>query len=277
MKARRVPIAHPARPVDIDDRLALAGQRAAMARYFPPEAWANQDERLAMEVPAIEAFAREVVRTVDEKDPQTPIKPLPIDELQYLRIFIYLFVRERLLMVPKSRQILITWITFICILWRLMKYPYQKWALVPKKAQDGIAHIEDRIKNVLWNYLPRWLTSQYSVAAVKGTFHITHFRGQPWNSWLTVYPQGADQLRQFTHSGIFGDEVAFQRLFRQWWKAAVPTIGGRRGHAGQVVLVSSASKGSYFEELLGGELIEAVQYARGELGPFAGSYARPAA
>ena len=239
-----------------------------MQRWFPVTAGCSDEERKALEVPALRAFCAQGCRTVDEHDPDEPIKALPLDELQYLIIFMWLFATERLYMIPKSRQIMITWIAFICILWRLMKNPFQKWALVPKKKDDGMAHIEDRIKNVLWWNLPKWLTSQYTIARIKGTFHITHFRGQPWNSWLTVYPQGADQLRQFTHSGVFGDEVAFQRLMRDWWKAAMPTVGGRKGKHGQVVLVSSARKGAYFEKLCGKQLHEAVKMAQGTIGPY---------
>ena len=47
-------------------------------------------------------------KTADEHDPDNPFKPLP--NKQYLRLIAYTWVHERILFVPKSRQLMLTWL-----------------------------------------------------------------------------------------------------------------------------------------------------------------------
>jgi hypothetical protein len=55
---------------------------------------------------------------------------------------------------------------------------------------------------------------------------------------------GADQLRQFTFSGILGDECAFWEEARKFYSASAPTIEG----GGRMTLISSRSPG-FFQRL----------------------------
>lgn len=141
---------------------------------------------------------------------------------------------------------------FIYALWRVMKDPGQIVGLVQKKSDDGARHIEERLKQVMWWHLPPWLKALYTVAPIKGTFNLTHatVRGrlEPWGSYMTAYPKGAEQLRSFVHSLLIGDEVCFQPDHEAWWTAAVPTIQARGRHRGQVIQMSSAAPDSFFEK-----------------------------
>lgn len=239
-------------------------QARAQERWFPSKRWPEGDieARVAIELPALLAFALEACKTLDEHDEVTPIKAIPLDELEYLPIYFELLLRNRIVIAPKSRQIMITWATFIYVLWRLLRAPRRKWALVPKKKEDGEQHVEDRLKFTLWAHLPDFLRGQYQIEPVKNMFHVTHFRGVAWRSQLLVYPQGADQLRQYTHSGIIWDEAAHQPKMQDAWKGAAPTIQGRGGKRGQVIVISSAKRGSYMQRLAGKPLQEAIKVAR---------------
>lgn len=213
----------------------------------------------------LEAFCWEACRTRDEHDAEHSIKPLP--DLDFLHLFFRLCQSERWLNVAKSRQVFMTWATYVYALWRILARPNQAIALIPKKQADGERHVEGRIKETLWFYLPEWLKRQYTIAPIKGTFHVTSRldfdrKLVPWSSFLVVYPQGAEQLRSFTHSVVIGDEVAHQRGHAEWWRAAVPTVQTRAGRGGQIIQLSSAKRGSFFQAQLGPTIRDAVRAAR---------------
>jgi hypothetical protein len=63
-------------------------------------------------------------------------------------------------------------------------------------------------------------------------------------SKIQGFPQGADQLRAFTFSGIFGDESAFWEYAEKFYSASFPTLDG----GGRMTLVSSPAPG-FFKKL----------------------------
>ena len=245
-------------------RARLLQEEKTLERWFPTRRSDRIDTeaRVAVEFPALMSFAEQACKTEDEHDEVHPVKPLPINELEYLPIYFELLLRNRIVISPKSRQIMITWATFIYVLWRLLYHPRRKWALVPKKKEDGEIHVEDRMKATLWEHLPDFVKRTYTRDNIKNSFHITHRRGVPWRSQLLVYPQGADQLRQYTHSGIIWDEAAHQPKMQDAWKGAAPTILGRGGIRGQVIVISSAKRGSYMQAMCGKPLSNAIATAR---------------
>lgn len=194
------------------------------------------------------AFAWEAVKTKDEHD--YSLKPLPREK--YLEDHLRNFLREPVYFILKSRQILITWTTFIGLVWECLRYQYCTVALVPKKDEDGEAHIEDRIRNVIWPSLPEWLRADFEPAQTKGKFHLAARRNiGRWDSWIVSFAKGEDQLRQYTHSRIFWDEMAYQELARKSWKAAIPTIGSRGGKGGKVICNSTFGENSFHDTLMG--------------------------
>jgi len=247
-------------------------------RWFPPKSAIPKDHDARVEVllTALVRFVQEGCRTLDEHadDDEEAIRPIPLEEMPYLYTYLGLCVSERKIIVPKSRQIMMTWVTFCYVLWRMLFRPFQKYAWIPKKEEDGHRHVEERLKTILWGFLPEWLTSQFTVAKVKGHFVLETFQGKLWNSQLLVYPQGSDQTRQYTHSGVIVDEAAHQIKLDEMWKGMVPTTHVRGAHlnqqkktttgsrAGQIFLISSAKKGSYMQKLCGPELREAVRRAK---------------
>lgn len=215
----------------------------------------------------LEAFCWEACRTKDEHDFERSIKPLP--DVEFLHFMFKLFQSERWINIAKSRQVFCTWAVFIYSLWRILARPNQTIALIPKKQQDGERHIEDRLKNTLWQNLPGWLKDRYTIAPLKGSFHVLAGppqpnlpTGEPWGSFLVCYPQGADQLRGATHSVVIGDEVAHQPGHAEWWKAAIPTIQERGGKGGQIIQLSSAKRGSFFQKQLTDRVRDAVKLAK---------------
>jgi hypothetical protein len=59
------------------------------------------------------------------------------------------------------------------------------------------------------------------------------------------FPQGADQLRQFTFSGILADEMAFWNDAQEMYSASFPTLEG----GGRFTAISSPGAG-FFKALV---------------------------
>lgn len=256
--------------VAVSDRSVLAlslADKKALERWFPTKV-PKASERFDVEYPALIAFAREAIKTVDEHDSYTPMKALPLDELQYLYVYFAALLNEHRVAVSKSRQILASWATYAYAYWRLLRYRGQKGALVPKKKEDGESHIEERMKMLLENS-PKFLRDLIEIRPIHGAFIVVTFRGVPWNSRLLSYPQGSPQLRQHVFSFIIWDEAAHQPKMAASWQAAAPTIQGRGGLRGQVVMISSAKPRSYMKDMMGEHLRLAVAVARGVSEPTA--------
>lgn len=69
------------------------------------------------------------------------------------------------------------------------------------------------------------------------------------NSQIQGFPQGADQLRQFTFSGILGDEMAFWENAQAMYASSMPTLEG----GGRFTGISSPAPG-FFKAMVHDEL-----------------------
>jgi hypothetical protein len=124
---------------------------------------------------------------------------------------------------------------------------------------DGQRHVEEDIKQVMWEKLPATLTSQFVIAQSKGQLKLTHRidprTGDPmlWDSWMIPYPTGAKQLRSFGHAVIFWDEFSTHPGAKQASKGILPTLVGRTLDRGQLIRMGTVNpdtaSGRYFKEL----------------------------
>ncbi len=186
-------------------------------------------------------FLSEVVWTKDQVDSKNPVKRFP-SHWPYLEFYVRAWESALRIAVPKSRRMTMSWTNIALYLWAAMFRPHQDFAFVSKKEDDAgelvrraefiYDHIpEDKIPKAL---LPRKETKQKPAALIFPDI----------GSKIQGFPMGADQLRQFTFSGILGDECAFWPEARQFYSASAPTIEG----GGRMTLISSRSPG-FFERL----------------------------
>ena len=207
------------------------------------------------------------LRTKDEHDADTPLKPFP--DVLYLRALLdTLLVSGRLispdratyalqaglsrdwlatlatsgvLMVEKSRQVMVTWLCCAYLLWRA-KFHEHQLLLVQSKREDDAANLvfnkEPHVARIsfLEYALPATLRSVSFPKA--GAFGLLYF---PNGSRIWGIPEGADIIRSNTPSAVFSDESAFQPQFGDSFTAALPCIKG----GGQYIAVSSANPGEF--------------------------------
>lgn len=142
------------------------------------------------------------------------------------------------LLVPKSRQLMATWLFTCLYLWDALFFPSRLTFFQSKKEEDADANLERA-----WTVYKNLPTFIQLWAPARRTF--CHIRFQRNRSHLFAVPEGADHARQFTATGYFSDEMAYQVDVDKVIAAVGPTLGKN----GRFTGVSSASSG-YFEKMV---------------------------
>ena len=188
------------------------------------------------------AFIRDACWTIDEADDGT-VKRFP--DLPYLRHICEVWQRERLLAIPKSRRMMLTWIMLALHLHLALFTPRSAIFVQSKKAEDSDYLLRDNRMLFMYNRLPKWLRT-YGLPTVQDKEYLLTFSN---GSIVKGIAQGPDQLRQYTATAVMCDEIAFWDRAGDTWRALRPVVQG----GGRVTLLSSASPG-FFEVVVKGEL-----------------------
>ena len=179
------------------------------------------------------------VFTKDEADKKNPIKRFPY-ELEYIKLYMRVWVKETRIAVPKSRRMKMTWVNIILHLWDAMFHVGRHEGIVSKKEDDANFLIQNRFKFILENLdpaLPKHLLPKWESKWCHLIFPEIH-------SIIQGFPQGEGQMRQFTLSNILADEIAFWESAEGTYAASVPTLEG----GGRFTAISSPAPG-FFKDL----------------------------
>jgi len=190
-------------------------------------------------------------QTLDVHDNKEPIKRFP--EKEYLKILVDLWMKNFLLLVPKSRQMMMSWLFTTLYLWDNQFHKGRLTFFQSKKADDADDLIQ-RAKFV-WDHEPKFLKRYYENGSFKELICNPQHNGQAVyckmsfpviNSEIRGIPEGGDVIRMHTASGILADEMAFQPEAYGAYMAAKPTISSQ----GRFTGVSTAEDNTFFEELV---------------------------
>lgn len=184
------------------------------------------------------AYITDCVYTRDEVDVKAPIKTLPNKE--YLRLYTKIFEMCPLLAIPKTRRMTFSWTTIGLYTHDFIFQKVRFFAFVSKKEEDA-NELVLRAKFIL-DHIPEDKIARELIPKYNYTFN--NLKAPEVDSKIQGFPQGADQLRQFTFSGVFGDESAFWDQAEEFYSATLPTIDG----GGRMTLVSSVAPG-FFKRL----------------------------
>lgn len=183
-------------------------------------------------------FLMDCVYTNDAVDKKAPVKLLPPRE--YARLYARLWQKYPLLAIPKTRRMTMSWFTIGLYVWDTLFHKGRFNAFVSKKEDDANELVE-RAKFIVDNIPTNRIAKEF-IPKYHSKFNYLAF--PDLGSKIQGFPQGADQLRQFTFSGIFGDESAFWEYADKFYSASFPTIEG----GGRMTLVSSPAPG-FFKKL----------------------------
>lgn len=184
------------------------------------------------------AFVSECVFTLNEVKKDDPIQRFP--DKEYLELYCRLWLKYPLLAVPKTRRMTMSWMTISLYVWDAIFHKGRFTAFVSKK-EDDADYLVRRAMFIVENLDRNKLAEDF---IPKMEYKFCHLDFPELKSKIQGFPQGADQLRQFTFSGIFGDECAFWENAEKFYGASYPTIDG----GGKMTLVSSPAPG-FFKKL----------------------------
>lgn len=191
------------------------------------------------------------VWTLDPHDKVSPIKKFPAKE--YIRILVGLWETEPLLMIEKSRQMMMTWL--MCSLSvHEAQFNEGRHIFVQSKKEDDANTLVERCK-FIYHQQPDFLKHE----STDEVYCKLKFPGI--HSKIVGIPQGGDQIRMHTATIIFSDEIAFQPEAEDAFAAAKPCIEG----GGSFVGVSTANPG-FFADICQekGEIIDILdEHPRG--------------
>lgn len=190
-------------------------------------------------------------KTLDVHDDINPIKPFP--DKEYIKILTNIWLKTQLLLVPKSRQMMMSWLFTTLYLWDTIFHTARVTFFQSKKAEDA----DDILKRskFVWDNLPKFLKrynqdGKFYELKCNPQHNGQHVTGKMMfpsiNSEIRAIPEGGDVIRMHVASGILSDEMAFQPEARAAWTASKPTISSK----GRFTGVSTAEHNSFFEELV---------------------------
>lgn len=189
-------------------------------------------------------FIKDCIWTRDEADGGS-VKQFP--QKEYLERIDLLFSREKILCIPKSRRMMMTWRILALTLWEGLFNKNSVIFVQSKKGEDSAYLMgEDRLL-FMYNNLPH---KEYPFPKIVRKIRDTAGKGYKaiqlsnGTSYFAV-AEGSDQLRQYTASRVYCTEMAFWTQAELTWMALRPTIQG----GGKIVIDSSANPG-FFQRLV---------------------------
>lgn len=179
------------------------------------------------------------VKTKDEKD-HGKIKPFPTDK-KYLFEVGEKMVTEPLLLIPKSRQMMISWLAVVLCVWELYTLPYQLILWQSKNEEDANKMVFDKDNervaraSFVISELPAWLFPRPKYTS--GNIIC------PNGSRMRGVQQGPNVIRSESPSRVVSDEMAFQEDAADAYMAARPSLQG----GGKFLGISSANIGFFWD------------------------------
>lgn len=180
-----------------------------------------------------------LVQTKDEKD-EGKVKAFPLHK-EYLIDLATRFVQEPLLLVPKSRQMMVSWLAVAYCGWKCYTRPNQLVIWQSKTESDAAGMVFDKDDaqvarmSFICSKLPRWAFDM-----PKGSYAALLW---PNGSMVKGAKQNPEMVRQLSPSLIVSDEMGFQEYAGEIYTASKPAITG----GGQFIGISSANPGFFWE------------------------------
>jgi hypothetical protein len=203
---------------------------------------------------SLEKFARFVI-TRDEHGGDTPEsqhaseRPFPLrSEKPHVWEFLDAVRTTRgVLVVEKSRQMVVTLSMCMYILWEAKYQKNRLWFVQSKKEEDAAALVYSHNPlKARMSFMEAKLPEELRTVDFEKDCSYGEINFRDTGSVVKAIPEGGDQIRSYTASGVFSDESGFQPEFEDAYGAAKPMIDG----GGKFIAVSTANPGAWMESLL---------------------------
>ena len=165
-----------------------------------------------------------LVKTYDPHESPS-IRPLPVREKPYLLYVTNIWLHEPLLMLPKSRQMLMSWLLVSLYLWDSLvhegRYTFFQSQLEITAGFGTELSLLSRARFIA-EHLP--VVPRMEIHKDPPNIYFPQSR-----STIHAIPQTSNAFRTYTASGILADEVAFQPEASSAYASARPVLGAGKG------------------------------------------------
>jgi len=175
-----------------------------------------------------------VIWTLDPVDLANPVKPFPAQP--WLEKIVREWEEHKLILLPKSRRMMISWLMIYLHLWLAMWHPGVNAFMVSDSERKSADLIEKA--DFIFRHIP---DSVMLKPKIKRKQCLIEFPGL--DSYLMGIPEGENQLRQYTATALFFDEFALWERPMESLAAAKPCITG----GGRLAIVSTPGKECFYD------------------------------
>ena len=172
--------------------------------------------------------------TLDVHDDENPQKPFP--DKEYLRFVVDKWLKHQIIIAPKSRQMMMSWLFVALYLWDTQFHFGRLTFFQSKKADDA----NDLVKRayLIWDNEPNFLKRYYKDGAFHELKCNPHNQGNHTYSLLTFpdikseirgVPEGGDVVRMHTLSGMLclGPETKVLTSNSRWVRIDSVKVGDK--------------------------------------------------
>ena len=211
--------------------------------------WENREEAKCVhgdgQVPGPLYWMQNHTRTYDKHYLEKGTAPYAsFPRLAYFPWLVLHFMADRRIFVPKSRELMLTWLVIAYGVWKCQFFPTVEVMVQSQKDEKVVDLIKGRgtpgYARTLYEQQPEWLRVRHPLAK--------SMKDMPEDliSWangssIRGVPKGADQIRQYHPTVVIFDEAAHLDEFRESYGAAEPVCS-------QIIAVSSAAP-SWFGDI----------------------------
>lgn len=187
--------------------------------------------------------------TMDPVDLETPRKRYPV--LDYLHWLDDFLLTEKLLLVPKSRRVLVTWRIAGFCLWECLFRNHRATAYLNEdleKSQQMITMTYDIYRQDEQGLgLPLWMQQRRPVKRTQDTLVFLDPKTRHAVGRIVALEQGPDVGRMHAFSRIWADEAQDAKHPEATWKSLQATMKGRTADVGGQAVFSGTAKQGHWE------------------------------
>ena len=183
----------------------------------------------------------------------------PFPDKDYIKFIVEKWIKHKVLLIPKTRQMMLSWIAVWLYLWDTQFHKARLTAFQSKMADDA-DYLVRRVKTIWDNepdFLKRYYTGDKFIKLVanpqnKGLHVYNKFELPIIDSWIIWVPQGWDIIRSKTLSWMLSDEAAFQPEMEDAYGAISPAISWWRA---RLTIISTAEDNTWFQNAVEDSLV----------------------
>lgn len=165
------------------------------------------------------------------------IRPFTMKE--YFPPIIETWLREDLMAIEKSRDMMMTWLVVIMFAWDTLFHRGRQNLFQSETAAKTRELVHERAW-IIYDSQPKWLKAVHKATYAEGSaraglIEVPSLKG----SQIVGFPQGPDKVRMYHPTGFFSDEAAFNPEASATFAAIRPAIMS----GGKYTAISSANEG----------------------------------